>query len=181
MKRPWLAQLFVACLLVLIFLSMHRREREPVYAGRPVGEWLDGGYEQISMAMHETGPPAAAVVFSKLRRDHPVYGSWAKYRGLWMGTPQAVRRFLPAPKSASFDELTGCTALLDIGPAVIPCLVGGLTDHNEAVRLSSALALNHFQQRGSNISPALPQLVHTTLDPNPRIRQVAASVLTTLN
>jgi len=70
---------------------------------------------------------------------------------------------------------------LDIGPAVIPCLADGLTDHNEAVRLASALGLRHFQQRGSNISSALPNLQHAAVDPNLRIRQEAASVLASAN
>jgi len=176
--------LFVGCVLVLIVsiaLCMQRGAHEPVYAGRPVSEWLDGGYEQISMAMHETGAPAATVVFSKLRREHPDYGARVKYRRLWTKTPGALHRFLPAPKATNFDELKACNALLDIGPAVIPCLTEGLTDRNEAVRLASALGLGHFQQRGSNISSALPNLHHAALDPNPQIRQEAASVLASVN
>jgi hypothetical protein len=177
MKHWWLAALFAACALIAGLFCARPSAREPVYAGRPVSEWLDGGYEQISMAMHETGPSAAPVIFSKLRRDHPVYGSRAKYRRLWSRAPEGLQRFLPRPKAGSFDELTACNALLDIGPAVIPYLATGLEDPNEGVRLVSALALSQFCQRGSNIQPALPSLARATRDRNTVVRQEAASML----
>jgi hypothetical protein len=181
MKSSWLLGLVASCTLFWVVSGIAAKAPEPAYAGRPVREWLDGGYEQISMAMHETGPSAAPIVFSKLRRDHPVYGSWAKYRKLWRSIPGVLRRFMPVPKSASFDELTACNALLDIGPQVIPCLARGLEDHNEAVKLASVMALKHFCQRGSNITPAFLQLARATLDPNATVSQEAASALATLN
>src|SRR5579859_6554820 len=79
-------------------------DREPVYAGRPLGQWLDCGYEPAALALAETGPSAAAVIFSKLRHEHPGYGWRAKYRMVWSKAPKTIQSLLPTPKPASFDE-----------------------------------------------------------------------------
>ena len=152
---------------------------EPAYAGRPVRDWLDGGYEQLAWALHETGPTAAPVIFSKLRREHPEYGSWAKYRKLWGRAPGVIRPWLPAPKIANFDSDRACSALLEIGPSVIPSLAVGLKDPNPGVRLTCALALGCFRQRGSNIRSAMPALIQAQQDSNPEVRHGVSLALGT--
>jgi hypothetical protein len=156
MKRYYFAGFLTACSLAWAVFGTLRSAPEPMYAGRPVSEWLDGGYEQISMAMHETGPAAAPCVFSKLRWEHPTYGHWTKYRKVRAKIPGVLQKCLPRPKSVSFDELTACNALLDIGPAVIPSLIAALKDPNPAVQLASAYALNAFRQQGRDIELTTP-------------------------
>ena len=180
MNRYCIMGSLLVFLLVVVGSSRARRDAEPVYAGRPVGEWLDCGYEQAAMALHETGPSAAPVIFSKLRREHPQYGLRAQYRKLWCKAPRAIRPALPAPKVASFDDARACSELLEIGPLVIPALAAGLKDVNPGVRLASAWALGCFRERGSNISSATPFLLRAREDPNTAVRQRVAAALGTL-
>jgi len=169
----------LSLLLLAVSFGVAGAPPEPVYGGRPVGDWLDCGYEQAAMALHETGPSAAIVVFSKLRREHPEHGLWAKYRKLWCHTPRLIRHILPAPRIASFDDERACSALLEIGPSVIPNLVTGLKDANPAVRATSAWALGCLHERGSNISLAIPGLIQAHRDSNPDVRRYAAIALGT--
>ncbi len=121
---------------------------DPVYEGRPLSQWLDGGYEQASMALHELGPAAVPCVFEKLRREHPAWGSRVYYRRAWEYTPPVLRRWLPGPRSAAFDEWRACQALVDIGPRAIPLLLPAARDRHRAVRAAAAAALRVFQDRG---------------------------------
>jgi len=41
-----------------MLLTMNSQPAEPAYAGKTVDEWLDAGYEDASMALHEIGTPA---------------------------------------------------------------------------------------------------------------------------
>jgi hypothetical protein len=174
MNRYCAVGLVTLCLAASVAVIFSPRSAEPVYAGRPVSEWLDGGYEQISMALHETGPAAATCVFFKLRQEHPTYGRWAMYRKIWTRAPGIIRRFLPKPKSCNFDDARACSALLDIGPSVIPALAVALKDPNPAVKIASAWALGTFRQRGSDITASFPHLIQTLHDPNPDVRYRAA-------
>src|SRR5437879_5863062 len=76
---------------------------EPVYGGKPVSQWLEGGYEQASLALQEIGPPAARYVLAKLSHEDPRYGSARKYQHLWRKTPLAFRNILPKPSTGNFD------------------------------------------------------------------------------
>jgi hypothetical protein len=165
--------------LAVVASGFASRTPDPVYAGRPVGDWLDCGYEQLALALHETGPTAAPVIFYKLRREHPEYGFWAKYRRVWGRVPSVIRPWLPAPRIASFDDQRACSALLEIGPSVIPTLAIGLKDSNAGVRLTCALAVGCFRQRGSNIRPAIHALTHAQHDSNAEVRRVASLALGT--
>lgn len=150
-----------------------RQPAEPRYAGKPLSAWLDSGYEDLSMAVHEIGPAAAPAIYRKLRREHPQYGSRERYRRWWQRVPVALRALLPPPGPSGFDEIRACSALVDIGPSVLPHLIPGLRDGNPAVRLSSAWALAALRDRGVDLTPAIPALQEALRDPNPSVRKRA--------
>jgi hypothetical protein len=150
---------------------------EPVYAGKTVNQWLDGGYEPASMALHEIGPSAAPYILAKLGREDPQQGSLRRYHDLWAKTPPAVRKLLPKPKITNFDELRACSALLELGPRVVPLLCTRLKDRNPVVREVCAHALGSFRERGSNIRIAMPLLVENLSDPSIGARTRAAWAL----
>src|SRR5258708_2284707 len=89
---------------------------EPLYAGKPVSEWLEGGYEQASLALQEIGSSAAPYVLAKLSREDPHNGSLWKYQALWRKAPPPLKSILPKPRTGNFDELRACSALLELGP-----------------------------------------------------------------
>ena len=74
------------------------------------------------MGLHELGPPAVPFVLAKLAREDPRYGTGRRYRELWRKMPPPIRRVLPKPADANFDELRACSLLLEIGPQIIPAL-----------------------------------------------------------
>jgi HEAT repeat protein len=177
MNRHCAVGLLLVLILFAVLFAIAFRKPQPVYAGRPVREWLDCGYEQAALALEETGPIAAPVIFSKLRREHPEYGLRAKYQRIWCKAPRIIRSWLPTPKAASFDEARACSALLEIGPAVTPVLTSGLRDTNPAVRIASASALARLRQRGCNINLAIPSLRRAEEDPHPQVRRWAGLAL----
>ncbi len=177
MRRYW----GLGCLsLVGIILGVRLvtpQTNEPVYGGKTVGQWLDGGYEQASLALQEIGPSAAPYVLAKLRREDPRRGSLRRYHDLWDKIPSALHGLFPKPRAANFDELRACSALLELGPQVIPRLSAGLKDHNPAVREASAHALGSFRRQGKDIRRAIPSLVEDLNDPAVEVRTRAAWAL----
>jgi hypothetical protein len=176
--RPWFAisaAVLLGAAFVLAFSGFGHRE--PSHAGKPINQWLDNGFEDASMALHEVGPAAAPCIFDKLRNEHPRYGRWQKYGALRQKLPATFQVVLPRAKVVSFDELRACSALLEIGPGVIPALASGLNDASPAVRITCAWALALFCERGKDIGVALPNLVRASNDGNSEVRERAASAL----
>ena len=177
MGRYWA----IGCLSLFgVILGLSRatpRMNEPVYAGKTLDQWLEGGYEQASMALQEIGPPAAPYVLAKLRCEDPRCGSLQKYRDLWRRLPPTLRKIFPRPKAANFDELHACSALLELGPRAVPFLSAGLKDYNPVVREVSAHALGSLRHRGNDIRIALPALVQALGDPSAEVRTRATWAL----
>ena len=159
------------------WFGVHLPPAEPVYASRHLSQWLDGGYEQASEALHEVGPAAVPVVFAKLRHEHPQEGSWQRYRRVWEKLPAKIQRLLPRPKTAGYDQWNACQALVEIGPRVIPTLAVNMKHHHLLVRCASAQALGVFRQRGADISIAVPALRMALDHPNRNLRREAAQAL----
>jgi len=177
MQRLGIPVVAVVLVLVGLFLLAGRSSREPIYEGKPLSQWLDGGYEDASRALYDVGPAAADSIFAKLKREHPKFGYWGRYRAAWEKVPAFARGLLPRPKTSGFDEWRACNALLAIGPSVIPRLATALKDSSFLVRSTSAETLGYFQKRGSNIRVAIPSLQVALNDPNLAIRHLAATVL----
>ena len=56
MPRP-LAKALPVLIAGLIIASFgFSRSNQPVYAGKPLSDWLDAGYEPATMALQEIGP-----------------------------------------------------------------------------------------------------------------------------
>jgi HEAT repeat protein len=177
MRRNW----GIGCLGVLgmglALRVMTSQPSEPVYAGKTVDQWLDAGYEDASMALHEIGPPAVPYIVAKLSREDPRCGSLRRYQELWRRFPPALRMVLPKPKSGNFDELRACSALLELGPRIIALLSTGLQDQNPIVREVSAHALGSFREQGRKIDQSVPFLVEALRDSDPKVRTRAAQAL----
>ncbi len=149
----------------------------PLYEGKPLDQWLDAGYEDCARVLYEAGPPAVDAVFSKLKREHPRYGRWGRYRSAWQKCPAFCQKLLPRPRASGFDEWRACNALLAIGPQAIPSLRTSIRDRHFLVRAVSAQALGLLQQRGANIRSALPALQVALRDRDPAVRHQAAFAL----
>jgi hypothetical protein len=138
--------------IVALNLTHVAHSPEPVYAGKPLHRWSDDGYEPMSMALHELGPAAAPFILSKLRREDPDYGFWVMYHQIWRKTPGCVRNLLPIPRTSNFDRDRACSALVELGPGVIPQLRYAAEDHNRAVKIASTRALSCFSAgAGQNV------------------------------
>jgi hypothetical protein len=153
------------------------RRTEPVYAGKTASQWLEEGHEDASLAMHEIGPPAMPYIIAKLAQEDPQYGSSLKYRRLWVRLPIFIREVLPKPQTANFDETRACSALLELGPGIVPDLTRELQNKNPAVRAVSALALRSLGERGRNIRRAVPYLQKALEDRNADVVRNAAMAL----
>jgi HEAT repeat protein len=151
--------------------------REPVYEGKSLSQWMDGGFEDASRALCDTGPAAANCIFAKLKREHPTHGYLARYRSACDKLPGFCKKELPRTKTPCFDEWRACNALLEIGPCVIPSLVAGLKDRNFLVRSACAQTLARFSQRGSDIHIAVASLQGALNDPDPGVRKAACAAL----
>jgi hypothetical protein len=160
-----------------VWVGLSLAPAEPIYAGRPLSNWLDGGYEQASEAVHEIGAPAAPWIFAKLRREHPQAGTQQRYLSVWEQLPVPFQRILPRPKTAGYDEWNACQALVQIGPRVIPTLATRLRHRDVLVRRVSAQGLAAFRARGSSIGAALPALRSALKDRDSRVRREAAHAL----
>jgi hypothetical protein len=144
MRRRGLVALVGVLLALLVCYGLGLKDREPVYEGKPLSQWLDAGFEDASRVLNEVGPAAADSIFAKLKREHPKFGYRARYRVVWEELPGFCRRVLPRPRSAAFDEWRACHALLAIGRPVIPVLTQRAQDSNPLVRAASVQALAAF-------------------------------------
>ena len=175
----WSLGIPLLALLGLVCATNFTRSRpaEPVYAGKSVTQWLEAGYEDCAKALQEIGPVAGPYVLAKLAREDPRYGSESVYRVLWARLPAPVRKVVPKPKSTNFDQLRATSALLEIGPQLVPVPALRVKDNNPAVRSVCARALGLLRRQGANIRPAFPALTEALGDPKPEVAALAALAL----
>jgi len=69
-------------------------------------------------------------------------------------------------------------ALIEIGPAAVPALIGALKDENEKVRRSAAGTLGII---GLEAKTAVPFLIEALKDKNEEVRQESAGALENIN
>jgi hypothetical protein len=115
---------------------------EPVYAGKRITEWLDGGYEPAALALQEVGTPGLPWLFQKLRREHSRCDYWPLYCKLHRRLPAPVVNLLPRPRLIGFDEVRAANLLMGMGPPAFPAVRAGLEDGNPAVRAACKLAFD---------------------------------------
>jgi hypothetical protein len=139
----------VVTLVVVAAFVMFRSSpaREPVYAGKTITEWLDGGYEPAAMVLEELGPSAVPWVFRALRHEHPSFDWLDAYAKIQRYAPTLLVSALPHPRATGFDELRAANLLIGMGPPVLPVLRAGLQDGNPAVRTACTMALTTLEPK----------------------------------
>src|SRR5260221_4863233 len=120
MQRCWIIGLFALVAALVLLTPRCTRKSEPVYAGKTVTEWLNAGQEDVCQAVHEIGLPALPYILDKLATADPRFGANSSYFRDWTRIPATVRRVLPRPGATNFDEDHACSAILELGPSVIP-------------------------------------------------------------
>lgn len=137
--------LLAGALAVALFAWPH--PREPVYAGRPITAWLEGGYEPAAMALEEIGPAALPWIFRELRHEHPRWNYWKPYRRIRQAMPRPLGNILPSARLTGFDEERAANLLIGMGPPALPALRAGLHDSNPTVRAACLLALKGLKPK----------------------------------
>jgi hypothetical protein len=180
MRKYWVIGT-LAVLGILFVLGVVSPASEPSYAGKTVSQWLEAGYEDSALALQEIGPAAGPYVLAKLAREDEHYGNGRWYRRIWVKLPAILHTVIPKPAPANFDELRACSALLEIGPGITPCLARHLQDSNPAVRNVCACAIGLLRQRGCDTRPARAALLVAVHDPNPEVKASAEWALSGVN
>lgn len=175
--RPWSVLLCTAVVLVSAKASPLQLQTEPVYAGKPIGDWLNSGHEDACQAVHEVGTPAMPFILQKLASEDPAFGWNSRYARFHAWFPPAIRRLLPKPGPTNFDRTRACSLLLEVGPAGIPVLAEALHHKNPAVREVSARVLGMLSQKGKNIRIAISSLQTAKQDRWPEVRLSATRAL----
>jgi len=129
------------------------------------------------MAVHEIGPAATPWILNKVRWEHPRWGRWEIYRHSYSRFPRIVRRLVPTPRPAGYDEYKATAVLVETGPAVIAQLTAGLKDGNPGVRITSAMALGVLQLQSPR-KPISAEALRAGLgDANPEVRDQIRRVI----
>jgi hypothetical protein len=141
LKRRFAKIVFLVVGAFSIIFFARPKAPEPIYAGKPVTQWLEDGYEPAAMALEEIGPTALPWVFRKLRHEHPRWDYWTPYLKLRQAISRPFNHLLPSPRLTGFDEERAANLLIGMGPPVLPALRAGLDDSNPTVRAACRLAL----------------------------------------
>jgi hypothetical protein len=177
MRRQWLTTgLFLLGIVLSVYLAV-THPREPTYAGKTVNQWLDAGFEDASMALHEIGPPSLPFILARLNRETTRQGFWSNYERARKQVPHCVGRFLPKRSTSNFDEERACGLTLELGPKVIPVLAHDLQNSNSKVRELGAHVLAVWHDRGKDIQVASPFLIRAMQDSSPDVRKWATHAL----
>jgi hypothetical protein len=177
MRRVWVLTLMICTAAGAALVAFRHHSPEPVYAGRRLTEWLDSGAEPAAMAVHEIGPAATPWILRKVRREHPRWGWWQAYQESWIRTPFLIRKALPKPRVAGYDEFKAAMVLVETGPRSIPQLRHGLREKNPGVKMACALALGAWSERGRGDRQSREALREALLDKHPEVRQAAAAAI----
>jgi len=156
MHRHLSKAVFLLAGLLSFSILVWPRAREPVYGGKPITEWLEGGYEPAAMALEEVGPSALPWVFRKLRHEHPRWDYWKPYVKLRQAVPRPFTHLLPSPRLTGFDEERAANLLIGMGPSALPALRQGLQDGNPTVRAACQMALAAVQPKTASVTQPPP-------------------------
>jgi hypothetical protein len=184
--------LAVVLLLVLvpILLFVFLSPNEPVYEGRPIGQWIeqmsgsvDGTVGAVSsqelpkLIQQEPGADVAPFLGGALHRGRP-FG--ARLYARWYGKlPNVVAQRLHAPNPARDAELRYRAALIlyymgPKGKKAVPDLIYALGDENQEARRMAATALGAV---GADSESAALALSTALGDPVAEVRQAAVKSL----
>jgi hypothetical protein len=171
MRRYWGQATTLVGSVLIAWSVLHLHSNEPVYAGRRLTDCLDSGTDPALMAVHDLGPAATPWVLRKVRWEHPHWGRWQTYQKFWNRIPPFGRGLFPKPRVAGYDEVKAATALVEVGPQVLPQLSSALKENNPAVRMTCALALGALSDRGFTDTKSIAALRAALEDAHPEVRQ----------
>jgi len=173
----------VAVVLAGVFLF---HWREPVYLGKPAGEWIEelgDNSTAAAQALREMGLAAVAPLIQGLQRKP------ARWLDAYAFALNHSPRFLKARLAAHYLNLArrqmriprvraaAAQTLGDLGPAAgkaAPALVKALAEQDATLRLNAAFALGKIRASPDLAVPALSELLH---DRNEEVRMYAAIAL----
>jgi hypothetical protein len=192
MKRSRAILVLAVVLLVLvpILLFVFLSPKEPVYEGRPIGQWI----EQMSGSVDGTVGAVSSKELPKLIQQGPgeevaPFLGGALHRGRPFGArlyarcypkfPNVVAQRFPAPNPGRDAELRYRAALIlyymgPKGKKAVPDLIYALGDDNQEVRRMAATALG---VAGADSERAAVALSSTLSDPVAGVRQSALKSL----
>jgi len=176
MHRHWTISGVVLIVVVSCLYLAASPQQEPMYGGKTVTQWLDAGYEDCSMALHEIGPPALPFILTTFGRVETSVSLGRLRSGAWKTIPN-LKSFFPHVPVHNLDEDRVCSLVLELGPRTIPMLAQELDNRHANVRAVSARALGIWRERGKDIQVALPALGHALNDPSAPVRMWAARAL----
>ena len=184
--------LAVVLLLVLvpILLFVFLSPKEPVYEGRPIGQWIeqmsgsvDGTVGAVSskelprLIQQEPGEEVAPFLGGALHRGRPfgarLYARW------YAKLPNVLAQRLHAPNPGRDAELRYRAALIlyymgPKGKKAVPDLIYALGDENQEVRRMAATALGVAEADSESAAVALGSVMS---DPVAEVRQAALKSL----
>jgi len=175
-RHGLIAGLFLLGMVSSAWLAI-THPQEPSYAGKTVNQWLDSGFEDASMALHEIGPAALPFILARLNRETTGLGLWSNYERARRQLPHCVGRFFRKRSTSNFDEARACGLALELGPKVIPVLALDLQNSNPKVRELSAHVLGMWHDRGKDSRVASPFLIRALQDSSPDVRKWASHAL----
>src|SRR6476659_11223426 len=97
MHRHWTISGIVLLAVVSGFYMAASRQQEPLSAGNTVSQWLDAGYEDCSMALHEIGPPALPFILTAFGRAETSRAFGPLRPGAWKKIPGLRNFFFQTP------------------------------------------------------------------------------------
>lgn len=190
MRRLHLVWLLVILVLLLAGVGLMIFQKEPVYEGRPISEWimqLTGGVGGTASAVaspvlpklvqQQPGPEAVPYLRKTLRRGTTPLDR--VYLAIFPKLPARISKKLPAPNPPRDAQLRYRSALIlyYMGPAAqgaIPVLIRALHDEDVQVRRVAASVLGNLNSAAAKAAPGLMRLLG---DQTVEVRRAALKAL----
>jgi len=183
--RKWVYIALAVLLIILAGVSawLGLREREPVYAGKPVSYWIarSGEYYVGSDFGRIGGFPRAdsnaiPYLLKALERQDGLFGQ--AYFRTWDSLPYRIQRVMPRPVNTEqmrFSTAMSLGNMGDVARPAIPALLRALReDKSEEVRGSSAWSLGRLGKEERTVISALTEALN---DKAAFVRSQAAEAL----
>ncbi|EEF61755.1 HEAT repeat domain-containing protein [Pedosphaera parvula] len=158
--------------------------KEPIYHGKPLGDWLEGisenmkpEQEQALLILAKMGTNATPIIVRKLEQnDSPIRN---KYRDAWPTLPAWPKKVLPTPAPETFTVEDAERAFRSVlGTNMASQLPQLLTHPNPAVREAVAPEIwEAYRLRSIPSEQLLSLCIFALKDPDPLVRFNSALVL----
>jgi len=164
-KRTRVSLLILLATIAVVFLIIWSRSAEPKYQGKRISEWLDdwaaNKQTDHGSALRAIGTNALPYVAQKLAQNDSRWNR--KFREWHPKLPQALQKFLPAPKPV-LSVVNGANAFFYVGSNSIPIAIGFLKHSSPAVREAAAWSLGSLRKQSAAAAQAIPALIDSLRD-----------------